>query len=81
MCGLKEGVVQNVVFRFRRPSGSDSQQEPSLAMTEALQRLSETVEMQPLLAHASKSGGTVAIEVFQRRDGQPLLIHITKEAV
>jgi hypothetical protein len=50
-------------------------------MTDALQRLSETVEMQPLLAQANKSGGTVAIEVFQSRNGQPLLIHITKEAV
>jgi hypothetical protein len=51
-----------------------------MAMTEALQRLSETVEMQPLLAHASKSGKSVAIEVFQNRDGQPLLIHFKKEA-
>jgi hypothetical protein len=76
---LKEAALENVVFRFRCPTGS-KQQEPSLAMTEALQRLSETVEMQPLLAHASKSGGTVAIEVFQRRDGQPLLIYIKKEA-
>jgi hypothetical protein len=77
---MREAPMQNVVFKFRRPSGS-RQQEPSLAMTDALQRLSETVEMQPLLAQANKSGGTVAIEVFQSRNGQPLLIHITKEAV
>jgi hypothetical protein len=38
------------------------------------------MEMQPLLAQATKSGKTVAIEVFQSRDGQPLLIHFKKEA-
>jgi hypothetical protein len=70
--------MQNVVLRFRRPSGS-SQQQPSIAMTEALRRLSETTEMQPLLAQATKSGMTVAIEVFQSRNGQPILIHFTKE--
>jgi hypothetical protein len=49
-------------------------------MRDALRRFSETKEMQPLLAQATKSGKTVAIEVFQTRDGQPLLIHIKKEA-
>ena len=72
--------MQNIVFKFRRPSGSDSQQEPSVAMTEALRRLGEAEEMKPLIAQASKSGKAVAIEVFQSRDGQPILIHITKEA-
>jgi hypothetical protein len=71
--------MQNIVFKFRRPSGSDSQQ-PSRALTEALHRLGEAEEMKPLLAQAHKSGGKVAIEVFQSRQGQPLLIHITKEA-
>jgi hypothetical protein len=70
--------MQNVVFKFRRPSGS-MRQEPSVAMTEALQRLGEAEEMQPLLAQASKNGKTVAIEVFHSRDGQPLLIHFKKE--
>ena len=71
--------MQNVVFKFRRPSGS-GRQEPSSSMTEALQRLGEAEEMRPLIAQAQKSGGKVAIEVFQSRQGQPLLIHITKEA-
>ena len=70
--------MQNVIFKFRRPSGS--QQQPSRALTEALHRLSEAVEMQPLLAQARQSGKSVAIEVFQNRDGQPLLIHFKKEA-
>jgi hypothetical protein len=69
--------MQNIVFKFRRPSGSDSQQ-PSRALTEALHRLGETEEMKPILAQASKTGKSVAIEVFQNRDGQPLLIHITR---
>ena len=47
-------------------------------MTEALRCLSETVEMQPLLAQASKRGKSVAIEVFQTRDGQPILIHFSR---
>ncbi len=72
------GNTQNVVFRFRRPSGSNSQQ-PSRALTEALHRLGEAEEMQSLLAQARQSGKSVAIEVFQTRDGQPLLIHIAKE--
>jgi hypothetical protein len=71
--------MHNVIFKFRRPSGSQLH-EPSVAMTEALRRLTETAEMQPLLAQATKSGKNVAVEVFQSRDGQPLLIHFTKES-
>jgi len=63
-----------VVFRFRRPSGSQNH-EPSPAMTEALRQLSVAREMEPLLQAAHKAGREVVIEVFQSRDGQPLLIH------
>ena len=70
--------MQNVIFKFRRPSGS-SDKEPSVAMSDALRRLSEAEEMQPLLAQASKSGRSVAIEVFQTRNGEPILIHFSKE--
>jgi len=69
--------MPNVIFKFRRPSGSD-QQVPSEAMTDALRRLSETAEMQPLIAQARKVGKSVAVEVFQNRDGQPILIHFAK---
>jgi hypothetical protein len=48
-------------------------------MTEALRSLSEAEEMKPLLAQASRSGNNVSIEVFQSRDGQPLIINFTKE--
>ena len=71
--------MQNVIFKFRRPSGSQ-QHEPSRALTEALHRLGEAEEMRPLIVQARQSGRSVAIEVFQSRDGQPLLIHIKKEA-
>jgi hypothetical protein len=48
-------------------------------MTEALRYLSEAEEMKPLLAQASRSVNNVSIEVFQSRDGQPLIINFTKE--
>lgn len=70
--------MENVVFRFRRPSDS-SQHQPSAAMAGALKLLSESPEMQPLLVAAGRVGRSVAIEVFQSRDGEPILIHFTKE--
>jgi hypothetical protein len=48
-------------------------------MTEALHRLGEAEEMQPLIAEANKCGKSIAIEVFQTRNGQPILIHFAKE--
>jgi hypothetical protein len=63
-----------VVFRFRCPSGFPVP-EPSSAMTEALRQLSNAREMEPLLQSARRAGREVVIEVFQSRDGQPLLIH------
>lgn len=44
-------------------------------MTEALRQLSVAREMEPLLQAAHRAGREVVIEVFQSRDGQPLLIH------
>ena len=63
-----------ILFRFCRPSGSCTRK-PSAAMTEALRRLSEAEEMQPLLGKARAAKRQVVIEVFHSRDGQPLLIH------
>jgi hypothetical protein len=48
-------------------------------MTEALHRLGESDEMKPLIAEAGGSGKSVAVEVFQTRNGQAILIHIAKE--
>ncbi len=65
-----------VVFRFRRPSGS-VKRKPSVALVRALLQLSESHEMQPLLAEAQESGREVVIEVFHAKSGQQLLIHTT----
>ena len=66
VCGMKM-PTQNVVFKFRRPSGP-GQSHPSAAMHEALMLLSEADELQTLFQEASKAGKFVAI-------------HFTKEAV
>jgi hypothetical protein len=71
--------MRSVILRFHRPNGSELKQ-PSRALTEALHCLGEAEEMQPLLAQAREGGKSVAIEVFQTRDGQPLLIHFKKES-
>jgi uncharacterized protein (DUF2141 family) len=70
--------MQNVIFKFRQPTGS-SEKEPSVALTEALRRLSEAEELTPLLAQARNSGGRVAIEVFRSHQDHHFLIHIAKE--
>jgi hypothetical protein len=70
--------MPNVVFKFRRPSGS-RQQEPSSALTEALRRLCEAAEMPSLIAQTQNSGRSVEIEVFQSRNCQPILIHFKGE--
>jgi hypothetical protein len=67
---LKPGVV----FKFRRPAGVPKKP-PSRAMTEALQRLSESDEMQDFLSEAKAQSRTVVVEVFHSREGRPLLIH------
>jgi len=68
---MKTPAVQ---FKFRRPSGATIHA-PSEAMQDALRRLSQTEEMQPLLKKAQAAGREVIIEVFHSKDGQPLLIH------
>jgi hypothetical protein len=47
-------------------------------MQDALRRLSQAEEMQPLLKKAQAAGREVVIEVFHSRDGQPLLIAVSK---
>jgi hypothetical protein len=63
-----------IVFRLCRPGGSCTR-EPSAAMTEALCRLGEAEEMQPLLGKARAAKREVVIEAFHSSDGQLLLIH------
>ena len=68
---MKTPAVQ---FKFLRPSGALTHA-PSAAMQDALRRLSQAEEMQPLLKKAQAAGRDVVIEVFHSKDGQPLLIY------
>ena len=63
-----------VLFQFHRPSG-EQVNPPSFPMMEALQCLSKSEEMQPLLSKACTDGKDVMIEVFHGLDGTPLMIH------
>ena len=63
-----------VLFKFCRPSGAPAR-EPSVAMTRALQALSEADEMREFVAEAHAQRKDVVVEVFQSRSGRPLLIH------
>jgi hypothetical protein len=63
-----------VSFKFCRPSGAPAR-EPSVAMTRALQALTESEEMQQFVAEARAQRKHVVVEVFQSRGGRPLLIY------
>jgi hypothetical protein len=75
----KGAIVQiesssGVSFKFCRPSGAPGR-EPSVAMTRALQALSEADEMRQFVAEAHSQRKDIVVEVFQSRNGRPLLIH------
>jgi hypothetical protein len=67
-------MQDEVVFKFSRPSGAIVSN-PSKAMTDALRQLSESAELKPLVAGARAKGRKVVVQVFQSREGHPLLIH------
>lgn len=60
--------TSGVSFKFFRPSGAPAR-EPSVAMTRALQALSESEEIQQFVAEAHAQRKHVVVEVFQGRDG------------
>ena len=66
----------NIVFKFRRPSGTPSCK-PSEAMTQALRQFARSDEMREFVADARKQRRKVVVEVFHASDGHPLLIHTT----
>lgn len=70
--------MKRVIFRFKGLA-DPIRFRPSDELHEALMLLSDAKELQPLYAEADEAGKLVAIEVFQSRNGQPILIHITKE--
>ena len=63
-----------IVFKFRRPSGSPKRN-PSVALTEALQKLSESDEMRDFVTQSHAKTRKVVLEVFHSAEGRPLLIH------
>ena len=73
-------MMDRVIVRFRRPSGA-GRKLPSEALNQAMVSLAETDEMQPLLCEATEEGKALAIEVFQNREGHPILVHFRKESL
>jgi hypothetical protein len=65
---------RGVSFKFCRPSGAPGRK-PSIAMTRALQALTESDEMRQFVVEAHAQRKVVVVEVFQNRAGRPLLIH------
>jgi hypothetical protein len=73
-------MMNTVIVRLKRPSGS-VRRAPSVSLHEALASLVETVEVQPLLSEAIDEGKALAIDMFQSREGYPLLISFAKVRV
>jgi hypothetical protein len=64
----------DVLFKFSQSNGTPSRK-PSKAMSEALQRLTESEEMLTLIAEARAQGRNVVVQVFHSAEGLPILIH------
>jgi len=71
-------MMDRVIVRFRRPSGS-GRKLPSAGLNQAMVSLADSEEMRPLLCEASSEGKALAIDIFQNREGRPILVHFTKE--
>ncbi len=69
------GSDRDVLFKFSQASGAASRK-PSKGMTEALQRLTESDEMQALAAEARAQGRRVVVHMFHSAEGHPILIHL-----
>jgi hypothetical protein len=70
--------MDRVIVRFKRPSGA-GRKLPSEALNQAMVSLADSDEMRPLLCEANAEGKALSIEVFQNREGRPILVHFTKE--
>lgn len=71
-------MMEPVIIRFRRPSGT-ARKLPSESLNQAMVSLADSDEMRPLLFEANAEGKALSIEIFQNRDGRPILVHFTKE--
>lgn len=73
-------MMDSVIVRFRRPSGA-GRNLPSEALNQAMVSLADSDEMRPLLCEASSEGKALAIDIFQNREGRPILVHFRKESL
>ena len=73
-------MMDRVIVRFRRPSGA-GRNLPSEALNQAMVSLADSDEMRPLLCEASSEGKALAIDIFQNREGRPILVHFRKESL
>jgi hypothetical protein len=73
-------MMDRVIVRFKRPSGAGRKM-PSEGLNQAMVSLADTDEMRPLLCEASSEGKALAIDIFQNRDGRPILVHFSKESL
>jgi hypothetical protein len=73
-------MMDSVIVRFRQPSGA-GRKLPSDALSQAMVSLAESDEMQPLLCEATNEGKALAIDIFQNREGRPILVHFRKESL
>jgi hypothetical protein len=65
----------DVLFKYSQSSGAASRK-PSKGMTEALRHLTESDEMQTLVAEARGQGRKVVVQVYHSSEGIPFLIHM-----
>lgn len=73
-------MMDRVIVRVRRPSGT-ARNLPSQSFNRAMVSLADSDEMQPLLCQATEEGKALSIEVFQNREGRPILIAFGKESL
>jgi hypothetical protein len=72
--------MDRVIVRFKRPSGTGRRM-PSEGLNQAMVSLADSDEMRPLLCEASSEGKALAIDIFQNREGRPILVHFSKESL
>lgn len=73
-------MLEKVIVRFKRPNGVGRKM-PSAALNQAMVSLADSDEMRPLLCEANAEGKALSIEVFQNREGRPILVHFSKESL
>jgi hypothetical protein len=73
-------MLDRVIVRVRRPGGTVRKM-PSAGLNQAMVSLADTDEMRPLLCEVSSEGKALAIDVFQNREGRPILVHFSKESL